>query len=168
MTEACERAWHALRAPGERLLGAASFSEDLTRLGAERPSTGALLESSLEDRWVAGAHSMHRSVAVRVLVTPLGFPDNWFSHWHEQEQTVCISTHAWDRISSVALEGDTAFIGASYADGQAVNSGAVYVFRRSGGVWNQEAKLIASDGVYGDQFGSSVALAGDTAFIGAG
>ncbi len=68
---------------------------------------------------------------------------------------------------SVAVAGDTAVIGARSDDGADTNSGSVYVFTRSDGIWTEVAKLTASDGVVGDEFGFSVALAGDTAVIGA-
>ena len=76
---------------------------------------------------------------------------------------------------SVALDGDTAVIGAfqpSYtndADEQIIRPGAAYVFtRESGSVdWNQKTKLTAADGEGFDEFGFSVALAGDTVVIGA-
>jgi hypothetical protein len=41
------------------------------------------------------------------------------------------------------------------------------VFTRSGDSWTQQAKLVASDGAADDYFGRSVALAGDTAVVGA-
>ena len=47
-----------------------------------------------------------------------------------------------------------------------VDRGSVYVHLRSGTTWSQEAQLTASDGGYGDEFGYSVALDGDTALIG--
>jgi hypothetical protein len=48
-----------------------------------------------------------------------------------------------------------------------VDSGSAYVFIRSGTEWTQQAKLTAADGAEGDLFGVRVALAGDTALIGA-
>ena len=70
--------------------------------------------------------------------------------------------------SSVALSGDTAVIGAIF-DAEVGGSalGAAYVFVRSGTTWSQQAKLIAADGTSDDQFGTSVAISGDTAVIGA-
>jgi len=65
---------------------------------------------------------------------------------------------------SVAIDGDTALIGASYENG---GQGAAYVFVRSGGVWGEVQKLVASDGAANDWFGQSVSLKGDTAVIGA-
>jgi uncharacterized repeat protein (TIGR01451 family) len=65
---------------------------------------------------------------------------------------------------SVALSGDTAVIGASYAgNGWA---GQAYVFSRSGTTWTQQAELLASDGAPEDQFGWSVAVSGNTAVVG--
>lgn len=69
---------------------------------------------------------------------------------------------------SVALDGDTALIGAPYEDfpGQ-TNRGAAYVFSFENGFWTLQQKLIASDGAAYDSFGYAVALYGDTALIGA-
>ncbi|MEO5624649.1 MAG: hypothetical protein ABIQ70_01415, partial [Dokdonella sp.] len=43
--------------------------------------------------------------------------------------------------------------------------GAVYVFKKVGYVWQQTHKLVANDGVAGDQFGGAIALIGTTAVI---
>ena len=69
---------------------------------------------------------------------------------------------------SVALDGDTAVIGANSDDDLGSSSGSAYVFTRDHvGLWTQQSKLVASDGAGGDQFGFSVALDGDTAVLGA-
>ncbi len=88
---------------------------------------------------------------------------------------------------AVAISGDTVVIGAPGEDSNATgvngngadnslrNSGAAYVFVRSGGVWTQQAYLKASNPVgtsgnnewQGDNFGQAVAIAGDTIVIGA-
>ena len=67
----------------------------------------------------------------------------------------------------VAVDGDTAVIGAFRGDGNAVDSGGAYVFVYTGRGWRQQAKLIASDGAFDDRFGGGVAVDGDTAVIGA-
>ncbi len=41
------------------------------------------------------------------------------------------------------------------------------MFTRTAGIWTQQAKLTASDAAAEDNFGASVALAGDTVVIGA-
>lgn len=69
---------------------------------------------------------------------------------------------------SVALEGDTALIGADRDDCTAgTDCGAAYVFARTGSSWGLQGKLIAGDAQHFDLFGYSVALSGDTALIGA-
>ena len=47
---------------------------------------------------------------------------------------------------SVALSGDRALIGARYSDEKGFDSGAAYIFHRMNGVWQEEAKLVPTDG----------------------
>jgi hypothetical protein len=65
---------------------------------------------------------------------------------------------------SVAVDGDTAVVGAPFDVG---TRGAVYVFTRTGDSWTQTAKLTASDGAAEDGLGDSVAIDGDTIVVGA-
>lgn len=70
--------------------------------------------------------------------------------------------------SSVALDGDTALIGAEFDDTTSARlAGSAYVFVRNGTSWTQQAKLTANNGEIYDFFGGSVALEGDTALVGA-
>ena len=59
---------------------------------------------------------------------------------------------------SVAVDGDIAVIGAYRDDDNGDDSGAVYVYTRTSGVWDQGVKLTAPDGVAYDNFGISVAV----------
>jgi hypothetical protein len=69
---------------------------------------------------------------------------------------------------SVGVDGDYFIVGARQANiGANNNSGAVYIFRRDGAVWTQEAKLTATDAATNDQFGVSVGIAGNHAIVGA-
>ncbi|HQR35805.1 MAG TPA: hypothetical protein PLK30_23985, partial [Blastocatellia bacterium] len=68
---------------------------------------------------------------------------------------------------AVALDGNTALIGAPYDEVTHTDQGSVYVFVRSGTNWTLQQKLFANDGQPGDKFGSAVAISGDTALIGA-
>ncbi len=68
---------------------------------------------------------------------------------------------------SVAIDGDTAVIGAYLDNDNGSDSGSAYVFRYDGSIWVQEAKLLADDGEAFDDFGISVAIDGGTAVIGA-
>lgn len=92
------------------------------------------------------------------------------SGWGQQARLIADDRAAGDAFgSSVALTGDTALIGA-YKDDTAAgtNAGSAYLFERTGMIWEQQAKLTASDGAANDLFGVSVALSGDTALVGAG
>lgn len=68
---------------------------------------------------------------------------------------------------SMAVDGDTALIGARGNGDSSSFPGAAYVFVRGESGWAQTQKLTAADGVGGDEFGYSVAVLGDTALIGA-
>ena len=69
--------------------------------------------------------------------------------------------------NAVAVQGDTALVGAPRDDELAANAGAVYVFTREGTEWTERTKVFADDGAVDDLFGESVALAGTTALVGA-
>ena len=69
---------------------------------------------------------------------------------------------------SVALSGGTALVGAyGHATAGKACAGAAYVFVRSGTSWTQQAELTDPEAAANDQFGSSVALSGDTALVAA-
>lgn len=60
--------------------------------------------------------------------------------------------------AAISGDGNIALIGAGLEDSSASNSGSIYVFTRSGNVWTEQQKLVASDGMIDDWFGSDVAL----------
>jgi len=87
--------------------------------------------------------------------------------WTQQAKILPADGEAEDRFGgSVSLDGDTAIISAWFDNDNGNGSGSAYVFIRTGTTWTQQAKLIASDGQEGDDFGD-VSLCGDTALIGA-
>jgi hypothetical protein len=65
---------------------------------------------------------------------------------------------------AVAFDGSTMLIGATTVGG---GSGAAYTFYQSGGAWVQSQKLVPHDGAANDEFGYSVAVAGQHILIGA-
>ena len=67
----------------------------------------------------------------------------------------------------MAISGDTLAVGASGDPSPANNTGAVYVFRRSGTQWSEEARLQPAGAWNGFNVGSSVDLDGDVCAIGA-
>jgi hypothetical protein len=99
--------------------------------------------------------------------------------WSQQAYLKASNAGAIDQFGwSVALSGDTVVVGAineassttgvnSTPNESAGNSGAAYVFTRSGTTWSQQAYLKASNTGAGDRFGWSVAVSGDTLVVGA-
>ncbi|MEZ4334968.1 MAG: SUMF1/EgtB/PvdO family nonheme iron enzyme [Myxococcota bacterium] len=88
--------------------------------------------------------------------------------WTEQQKLVASDAAAVDSFGySVSLAGDTTVVGAQGDDDGGSSSGSAYVFTRSGTIWTEQQKLVASDAAASDQFGYSVSLAADIAVIGA-
>ena len=65
---------------------------------------------------------------------------------------------------SVGIDGDTIVVGAGWKD---TFTGAAYIYTRTETTWTQEAKITASDGTNGNDFGMAVSISGDTVAVGA-
>ena len=99
------------------------------------------------------------------------------SIWSQQAYLKASNTEAGDQLGvSVAIVNDTVVVGtnaeASGIDGNdgdnsAGFAGAAYVFTRIGSTWSQQDYLKASNTEVGDEFGLSVAIAGNTVVVGA-
>ncbi len=88
--------------------------------------------------------------------------------WTQQAKLSAADGAPADRFGErVAVDGDTALVGTFYPLMGETRRNPAYVFIRSGGSWQQQARLLASDQVVGDRFGSSLAIEGDTALLGA-
>jgi len=100
--------------------------------------------------------------------------------WSQQAYLKASNTSAGDGFGSgAAISGETLVIAATGQGGNATNingiqskntatgSGAVYVFTRDGTTWTQEAFIKASETTTGDNFGSSLAISGNTIVVGA-
>lgn len=103
--------------------------------------------------------------------------------WSQQAYIKASNTEIDDFFGvSVALsnDGDTLAVGANgedssaagvggdQGDNAAADSGAVYLFTRSGGAWSQQGYLKASNAGAGDQFGLAIALSGDGSTLAVG
>lgn len=98
--------------------------------------------------------------------------------WSQQAYLKAGNPGAGDQFGwSVAVSGDTVVVGANHEDSNvpgvdgipnelAVDSGAAYVFSRSGAVWAQQAFLKAGNPGAADEFGAAVAVSADTVVIG--
>lgn len=96
--------------------------------------------------------------------------------WVQQAYLKAINTEAGDNFGwrvALASDGNTLAVGAPYEDSNATgigippvnntenDSGAVYVFSRSGSTWSQEAYVKASNTNANDYFGISLGLSAD-------
>lgn len=104
------------------------------------------------------------------------------STWSQQAYIKAINSNNDDRFGqSVSISGDTLIVGAAFEDSNqttisngvtasannaAIQSGAVYIYKRLANNWSQEAYIKASNSDAIDQFGSAVAIDLDTIVVG--
>lgn len=88
--------------------------------------------------------------------------------WTQTATIVPADLEQGDRFGfGVALAGDWLAVSATQEDDAGSGAGAVYVFRRVGGVWTEMQKLFGSDINGGDQFGRGLAMDGQRLVAGA-
>ncbi|MCM2350015.1 MAG: fibronectin type III domain-containing protein [Bacteriovoracaceae bacterium] len=100
------------------------------------------------------------------------------SNWAQEAYIKASNNDPGDYFGySVSISGDTLAVAAIYersnqttitngigasADNSNISSGAVYIYKRTGSNWAQEAYIKASNNGPGDNFGYSVSISGDT------
>ena len=85
--------------------------------------------------------------------------------WKEQAKLTAGDPGREDNFGyAAAIDGDYAIVGAWAKGGD--ETGAVYIFFRSGTSWKEQVKLLASDPAEGNFFGRTVAISGDYALVG--
>ncbi|MFI4881355.1 MAG: GC-type dockerin domain-anchored protein, partial [Phycisphaerales bacterium JB064] len=77
--------------------------------------------------------------------------------WIEQAMLMADDANT-NRFGSVAIEGNTAVIGAQWDEQFGRQAGAAFVFKRSGVEWPKAAKLVASDAGTNQLFGHNTAI----------
>lgn len=89
-------------------------------------------------------------------------------NWTEQGKLMASDAKQADNLGkAVSISASYAIAGAPNSDPKGANSGAAYIFERSGSAWSQYAKRVAEDGGTSDQFGTSVSIYGQEFLIGA-
>ncbi|HEX5631610.1 MAG TPA: hypothetical protein VFX50_00210, partial [Gemmatimonadales bacterium] len=90
------------------------------------------------------------------------------ARWVEQQRIVAttgVATHGFGE--AVALDGDTALIGAPASDDGATAAGAAYVFVRTTEGWVEQQRLAAAPPTFTARFGHAVALGAGVAVVAA-
>ena len=158
--------WNGIKGAGDAFGTSVAVSGETVVVGAPGEDSSTTGVNSTADEDASGAGAAY--VFVRSGTT-----------WSQQAYLKASNTGAGDSFGyRVAVSGDTVVVGAyaedsgttgttSVANEGAVDSGAAYVFVRSGTTWSQQAYLKASNTGAGDQFGFSVAVSGETVVVGA-
>jgi len=179
-------------AAGDRFGAAVSVAGDVAVVGAfgdddeagaahvfERTPSGwaqtAVLVASDRasfDRFGASLSAFGEAVLVGARFHSLGGAAYFFerrpSGWIEAQKLVASDAEVFDEFgAAVALASGRALIGAPRDSGVASLMGSAYVFERGPSAWVETAELSPCGGAADDRFGSSVALAGDLALVGA-
>jgi hypothetical protein len=92
------------------------------------------------------------------------------TNWTEQARLTTLDSAAFAKFGhSVLIKGDRIIVGAPEDDDnyKGRNSGSAYIFEKDGEDWKQRSKLTALDATFDDFFGTSVAIDGDYAVVGA-
>ncbi len=91
--------------------------------------------------------------------------------WLQKAKLTASDAEAFDNFgSSVAINGDTAIVGAWGNDDAGTNSGSAYIFEKPGASWvdsTESVKIVASDATEGIAFGYSVGISSDLVIVGA-
>lgn len=136
----------------EQLFGQALGVSDRTLIvGAPGDSTQA---------WAAGA----AYVFTRAPNNDPGLGRRWEP---QQKLQAADGARADSFAAAVAVSGDLALVGAPNDDDNGSDTGAAYLFVRSGASWRQLQKLVPTDASAGSHFGASVAISGGTVVVGA-
>lgn len=141
------------RATEDRLGYAVSISGDYVSVGAY-----------LEDEDENGTNTISAAGSIYV------YKRDTNGVWNFQQKLVSAVRPNNNEYLGWSLDMDDDFIvaGAIAADEPNSSTGAVYVFKRDANdIWNQVDKLIAGDGVQGENFGYDVAIQNDRILVGA-
>ncbi len=109
--------------------------------------------------------------------------------WVQEAYIKAVNSDTYDEFSKVSISGDTLVVGVPFEDSNQTTitngdsassdnsngllsassgSGAVYVYKRTGTTWVQEAYIKAANNDADDGFGYSISISGDTLAVGAG
>lgn len=89
--------------------------------------------------------------------------------WSQQQKLTASDSEDGDNFGiSVAINGNTAVVGVPYdVIGGIITQGSVYVYTRNGTTWSEQQHIIGSQTASQGEFGSSVAIEGNTLIVGA-
>ena len=88
--------------------------------------------------------------------------------WVQTARLEASSTSSSDHFGvDLGISNETIVVGSYFEDSIASNSGAVYVYKKINGIWQEQTILKASNAGENDTFGRSVSISGNTIVVGA-
>ncbi|MBN1969771.1 MAG: hypothetical protein JXR48_13505 [Candidatus Delongbacteria bacterium] len=110
-------------------------------------------------------NSFYQIRAITVIMIILFLSTYIFAGWEESEISLENYADSNDYFGcSVSISNDVGIVGAYGDDG---DMGSAYIHYKYGNQWSRQKRLTASDRYAGDKFGSSVAIYGNYAVVGA-
>ena len=118
---------------------------------------------------VVGAYSDDVTIGIPPFVT--NYPDRGSiyifqrngTNWTQTARLNSTTTNTSFYGMSIAMDGDRLVVGSVWEDG----TGAAYVYQRNGNLWALQQRIVATDGLAGDEFGSSIDIKGHYIIVGA-
>ncbi len=150
----------------ERNAGGADFWGEVKKIEAIDPTPGSHIglkvaisnDTAIISASGGGTHIVERDA---------GGTDNWGA----VRQLTASDGAGGGFGTSVAIDGDTAIVGAEFRlVGSNNGQGAVYIYQRNNGGadnWGEVKRIVAADGAMFDRFGKSVDVSGDKIIVGA-
>ena len=173
---------------GTAIAAPVPFGTTVTALVPTFTTTGVLVTVAASTQ-TSGASSQDFSSAVTYIVTASDSTTQTYTvtapiqMWRQEAYIKATNGEAGDQFGTfVSLDADTLAVGVhtegssqttitngttASADNLALQSGAVYVYKRTGTTWAQEAYLKAVNAGANDWFGIQVSLEADTLVVGA-
>lgn len=138
-----------------RIVGNDSVAED--RFGTVVALSGSVLVAATDDH-----SSLAPNAGAAWVYTKSG------SSWLFDQKLEASDGSDFDRFGvSADTDGQSIVVGAYQHESDfRTDAGAAYRFVRSGGVWVEEAKIVAPDAYYWDYFGFAVGVDGDATIVG--
>lgn len=160
----CEPASAGEAAPGRARFDVVGAGPVAWRLDEEFAAPGIAIPSSSLAAVSLGTNELLLGTQGAALLYTRG-SNGWSltERWTTSDPFESASSGAFG--GGVALSGDTALVGCSSCTPHGTDSGAVYVYVRSGGSWSLQQVLTIDDEQAGDLLGTAVALDGDTALV---
>ncbi|MBT7463711.1 MAG: T9SS type A sorting domain-containing protein [Bacteroidetes bacterium] len=153
----------------QKIISSDRAANDIFGISVSLSGSYAIVGAHWEDEDALGENSVNAAGSAYI------FERDAIGSWNQTQKIVGVDRSGGDVFGEkVCVEGDYAIVGSRVESHDASGenllraAGGAHIFKRNeAGIWNHMEKIVPSDREYGDSFGSSVAISGNTALIGA-